>query len=93
MYRSIIRISSRPLATGWPALTKRYASSASHPFDWEDPLAAKTLFTEEELAIWGTTQAYCQERLAPRVIRRLILYLLRGKLIKIGRGISRRALR
>ena len=72
MYRSIIRISSRPPR---PAATRRYASSALHPFDWEDPLAAKNLFTEEELAVRDTAQAYCQERLAPRVIRKLILCL------------------
>lgn len=75
MYKSIIRISSRSLATGWLAAPRRYASSASPPFDWEDPLAAKSLFTAEELAIGDTAQAYCQDRLAPRIIRRLILYL------------------
>jgi glutaryl-CoA dehydrogenase len=37
-------------------------------FDWTDPLNAKSLFTEEELAISETAEAYCQERMLPRVL-------------------------
>lgn len=38
------------------------------PFDWTDPLNAKSLFTEEEAAISETAEAYCQERMLPRVL-------------------------
>ncbi|KFX99478.1 hypothetical protein V490_01781 [Pseudogymnoascus sp. VKM F-3557] len=68
MNRSIFRAwrsaqlgSRRSIAPG-----RRYASSVS--FDWEDPLAASELYTEEELAIQDTAQQYCQERLLPRVL-------------------------
>ncbi|KAF7159877.1 hypothetical protein CNMCM6106_007303 [Aspergillus hiratsukae] len=37
-------------------------------FNWEDPLAASELYTEEELAIQDTARQYCQERLLPRVL-------------------------
>ncbi|OAL51910.1 glutaryl-CoA dehydrogenase-like protein [Pyrenochaeta sp. DS3sAY3a] len=37
-------------------------------FDWTDPLNAKNLFTDEELAISETAESYCQERLLPRVL-------------------------
>jgi glutaryl-CoA dehydrogenase len=37
-------------------------------FDWTDPLDAKSLFTEEEIAISETAEAYCQERMLPRVL-------------------------
>jgi glutaryl-CoA dehydrogenase len=68
MNRSIFRAwrsaqlgSRRSIAPG-----RRYASSVS--FDWEDPLAASELYTEEELAIQDTARQYCQERLLPRVL-------------------------
>jgi glutaryl-CoA dehydrogenase len=37
-------------------------------FDWTDPLNAKSQFTEEEVAISETAEAYCQERMLPRVL-------------------------
>ena len=37
-------------------------------FDWTDPLNAKNLFTDEELAISETAESYCQERMLPRVL-------------------------
>ncbi|KAI8939083.1 hypothetical protein NX059_004922 [Plenodomus lindquistii] len=37
-------------------------------FDWQDPLNASSLFTEEELAISETAESYCQERMLPRVL-------------------------
>lgn len=51
--------------------TRSYAAAAAAtpPFDWQDPLNAKALFTEEELAIADTAEKYCQERLLPRVLR------------------------
>lgn len=45
-------------------VTRRYACT----FNWEDPLVAANLFTEEELAIQDTAKAYCQERMLPRVL-------------------------
>lgn len=37
-------------------------------FNWEDPLAASELYTQEELAVQDTARQYCQERLLPRVL-------------------------
>jgi len=55
-----------------PVAARTYASAANAPapqsFDWKDPLAAANLFTEEELAIAETAEAYCQERMLPRVL-------------------------
>jgi hypothetical protein len=45
------------------------SSAASATFDWQDPLASKSLLTEEELAISETAERYCQEQLQPRVLR------------------------
>lgn len=45
------------------------AASSSPPFDWQDPLNAKNLLTEEELAISETAEKYCHEQLLPRVLR------------------------
>ncbi|PGH10491.1 hypothetical protein AJ80_07535 [Polytolypa hystricis UAMH7299] len=49
---------------------RRYATAASPAttFDWQDPLGAANLYTEDELAIQDTARQYCQERLAPRVL-------------------------
>lgn len=43
-------------------------SAQAEPFDWTDPLKAKALFTEDELAIAETAEQYCQERMVPRVL-------------------------
>lgn len=58
------------------ACSRRSYASASpiSQFDWEDPLASKTLLTDEELAISDTAERYCQEHLLPRVLGPL-LYL------------------
>lgn len=69
MHRSMLRAASRHLqsATRRPAVAapsvRGYAT-----FNWEDPLAASELYTEEELAIQDTARQYCQERLLPRVL-------------------------
>ena len=75
MNRPVLRAASRhlqsanrsPIARG---LTSRNASSRGYAtaFNWEDPLAASELYTEEELAIQDTARQYCQERLMPRVL-------------------------
>merc|ERR1712000_192994 len=53
------------------AAVRSYASAHAtpQPFNWEDPLNAASLFTEEELAISETAEAYCQERMLPRVLQ------------------------
>ena len=66
MNRSLLRAAARSLQSGRPVAGRRYASSAV--FNWEDPLAAAELFTEEELAIQDTARQYCQEKLMPRVL-------------------------
>jgi len=55
-----------------PAAVRSYASIDAQPFDWEDPLGSQNLFTEEEIAIRDTAEAYCQERMLPRVLRESI---------------------
>ncbi|ORY60805.1 acyl-CoA dehydrogenase/oxidase [Pseudomassariella vexata] len=71
MFCQAARRCSRPVATTLRlARPKRsYASTAGPMFDWEDPLATKTLLTEEELAISETAERYCQERMLPRVLQ------------------------
>lgn len=71
MYKPIIRHTSRQLASAArPVAVRGYAAHATpQPFNWQDPLNAASLFTEEELAISETAEAYCQERMLPRVLR------------------------
>lgn len=71
MYRTIVSRCSRQRAPALQAAARRMysaASSAAPPFDWQDPLNAKNLLTEEELAISETAEKYCQEQLLPRVL-------------------------
>jgi glutaryl-CoA dehydrogenase len=48
--------------------TRGLATAAPSIFDWQDPLRWQTLLTDEELAISETAEAYCQEKLQPRVL-------------------------
>ncbi|EXJ96151.1 glutaryl-CoA dehydrogenase [Capronia coronata CBS 617.96] len=48
-------------------MQRRWASTRPQ-FNWEDPLGAQSLLTEEEVGIQDTARAYCQERLLPRVL-------------------------
>lgn len=76
MNRSVLRAASRHLhsANRTPTiargLTSRNASVRGYAtaFNWEDPLAASQLYTEEELAIQDTARQYCQDKLQPRVL-------------------------
>lgn len=71
MYRPILRQAHRRiLAASRPVAARGYAAASAPEFDWQDPLGAKNLFTEEELAIAETAESYCQERMLPRVLRR-----------------------
>ncbi|KAH7383073.1 acyl-CoA dehydrogenase/oxidase [Cadophora sp. MPI-SDFR-AT-0126] len=74
MYKSLIRSTvGRQLtaAATRPVVVRGYASAHAtpQPFNWEDPLNAASLFTEEELAISEMAEAYCQERMLPRVLQ------------------------
>ncbi|KAH8819744.1 acyl-CoA dehydrogenase/oxidase [Xylogone sp. PMI_703] len=71
MFRPVLRTTARRLtATKRPAAVRGYAAaSTTQQFDWEDPLGAKNMFTEDELAIAETAEAYCQERMLPRVLQ------------------------
>lgn len=71
MYKTVLSRCTRPTVA---AVQRRgYAAAASSsgppPFDWQDPLNAKNLLTEEELAISETAEKYCQDQLLPRVLR------------------------
>lgn len=69
MYRPIAKKAAAQVLR--PAATRSYAAHATpQPFNWQDPLNAQSLFTEDEIAIAETAEAYCQERMLPRVLRR-----------------------
>ncbi|KAK2812265.1 hypothetical protein FQN50_001623 [Emmonsiellopsis sp. PD_5] len=59
-----IRVANRAVSSN---VTRRYAH-AGVTLDFQDPLLASNLFTEDELAIQDTARQYCQERLAPRIL-------------------------
>ncbi|KAL4922162.1 acyl-CoA dehydrogenase/oxidase [Aspergillus aurantiobrunneus] len=61
--RSAGRLGQIPAASR-PVAVRGYATT----FNWEDPLLASELYTEDELAIQETARQYCQERLQPRVL-------------------------
>lgn len=71
----LARQSFQPTRTA--CLGRRYAHTPV-PFDWQDPLGANNLLTEEELAISETAEAYCQERMLPRVLGVLLPLLQLG---------------
>jgi glutaryl-CoA dehydrogenase len=69
MLRPLCRQAARQLNA--PARSAAIGKRSMHTpvsFDWTDPLDAKSLFTEEEIAISETAEAYCQERMLPRVL-------------------------
>ncbi|KAH7409983.1 acyl-CoA dehydrogenase/oxidase [Phaeosphaeria sp. MPI-PUGE-AT-0046c] len=68
MFRSMCRHASRQVNVPARSVIGKRALHAPVAFDWTDPLNAKTLFTEEELAISETAESYCQERMLPRVL-------------------------
>lgn len=51
-----------------PVVLGRRHLHAPVQFDWKDPLNSNSLLTEEEQAISETAEAYCQERMLPRVL-------------------------
>ncbi|EME42063.1 acyl-CoA dehydrogenase-like protein [Dothistroma septosporum NZE10] len=67
MFRFVTSRAARRLTKpGYTAV--RNASGTANKFDWQDPLGASNLFTEEEQAISETAEQYCQERMLPRVL-------------------------
>ena len=56
-------------------VVNRYAHAPA-TFNWEDPLGASILFTEDELAIQETAKSYCQERMLPRILGNALLLTL-----------------
>lgn len=91
MYKSLLRSSAKQLAsTARPVAVRGYAAhSTPQPFNWEDPLDYKSLLTEEELAIQETAEAYCQERMLPRVLGNLIISYSKSGQLTQSRRISR----
>ncbi|CAG8975580.1 hypothetical protein HYALB_00005648 [Hymenoscyphus albidus] len=76
MLRPLLRnVAKQSVATAArPVASRGFATSASAPaptpaFNWEDPLNARNLLTEEEISISETAEAYCQERILPRVLQ------------------------
>lgn len=64
---------SRSTSRSVRALSHRLATqqrcvSTRPVYRWNDPLNLDSLLTEDELAIKETTNAYCQERLLPRIL-------------------------
>ena len=82
MLRSIFRQDAKFLFRSSPrsGIGRRYAHAPA-AFNWEDPLGASNLFTEEELAIQETARSYCQERMLPRVIG---LYSIRSTILHLN---------
>lgn len=72
MIRTAIRKSTAIGLGRCQNVTKRFAHAPA-AFNWQDPLDAASLFTEEEIAISETARAYCQERMLPRVLGRRFL--------------------
>jgi glutaryl-CoA dehydrogenase len=69
MFRPALRTFTRRAAPALrPSVTRCFASASGPAFNWEDPLNATALLTDEELAIAETAERYCQERMAPRVL-------------------------
>lgn len=69
MFRPALRTFTRRAAPALrPSAARCFASASGPAFNWEDPLNATALLTDEELAIAETAERYCQERMAPRVL-------------------------
>ena len=64
---------------------RAYSARAATAFDWQDPLSAKSLLTEDELAISETAERYCQEQLLPRLEGAYVYFVClcqgRGKIL------------
>ncbi|KAI5290324.1 hypothetical protein KEM52_000503 [Ascosphaera acerosa] len=64
-----LRLSSgRRQAAAFSTSSAAPTSRPATAFNWEDPLDAASLFTEEELAIQESARRYAQEQLQPRIL-------------------------
>jgi hypothetical protein len=74
MYRSLLRARTTRHVLSTTLSCRASGMIAAHatppPFDWRDPLNSARLFTDDELAIAETAEAYCQERMLPRILRK-----------------------
>lgn len=69
MFRPVCKRAVQQLALpSRSATVGRRHLHAPAAFDWKDPLNVNNLFTEDEVAISETAEAYCQERLLPRIL-------------------------
>jgi glutaryl-CoA dehydrogenase len=68
MFRPVCRHAARQLNAPLRSAIGKRSMTTPVAFDWTDPLNAKSQFTEEEVAISETAEAYCQERMLPRVL-------------------------
>ena len=66
MYKTITSRAARQFLR--PSSATCIARRSVTTFDWKDPLGTNNLFTDEELAIAETAEAYSQEKLLPRVL-------------------------
>jgi glutaryl-CoA dehydrogenase len=75
MFKPVCRQAARQLSRSTRAVVagRRYAHTPA-AFDWKDALGANNMFTEEELAIAETAEAYCQERMLPRILGIVLLF-------------------
>lgn len=68
MYRTVTSRAARQLVRPPTTTTTWIARRSVSTFDWKDPLGSNGLFTDEEIAIAETAEAYSQEKLLPRVL-------------------------
>ncbi|KAJ3784882.1 glutaryl-CoA dehydrogenase [Lentinula aff. detonsa] len=69
LYRNLCLRNAERKAPLFSRCASTTSGSKSVKFDWEDPLNMDSLLTEEEKAIRESANAYCQEKLMPRVLR------------------------
>ncbi|KAJ3800114.1 glutaryl-CoA dehydrogenase [Lentinula aff. detonsa] len=69
LYRNLCLRNAERRAPLFSRCASTTSGSKSVKFDWEDPLNMDSLLTEEEKAIRESANAYCQEKLMPRVLR------------------------
>ena len=68
MSRHLCRhVGGQLMRQNFTAARRAYSSPAATTFNWQDPLSAKSLLTEDEIAISETAERYCQEQLLPRL--------------------------
>lgn len=69
--RTMLHQLLRPTISSISRLSLAARRAHSTTFDWEDPLLLREQLSEDEMAISESARGYCQERLMPRVLRKL----------------------